>query len=330
MKTRDNAGSGVAESSIPTPVDASIIIVSWNARKHLEACLESIHQVATGLIYEVIVVDNGSADGSPWMVRERFPWVRLIESRENLGFSKANNVGINQAVGRYFCLVNSDVVVLEGCLQALVEFMDQNPRVGLAGPRLLNPDTTLQPSCRRFPRLANHLGRLLSINPTLTDPACFADAPADVEVLAGAFWIARRDAVAQVGVLDERFFIYGEDLDWCHRFRQAGWRITFLPSVRAIHFGGASSSVEPERFSRELQYASLQLWRKHHGLGANWGYLASTFLNHAVRGAACSVAASLLPTPRRGAMRAKRAHHWDALRWMLGGCRRPVNRRPAA
>jgi hypothetical protein len=303
--------------------DVSIVIVSWNARAHLEACLKSIQRAAAGLSVETIVVDNGSADGSPELVRERFPWVRLTETGANLGFSKGNNVGIAQAEGRYLCLVNSDVVVLDGCLPSLVAFMDRESRVGLAGPRLLNSDGSLQASCRYFPTIWNHLGRLIGVNRSLAHPACRATEPSEVDVLAGAFWLARATAVDQVGVLDERFFIYGEDLDWCKRFREAGWRTVYFPEAKAIHHGGASSSVEPARFSRELQYASLQLWRKHYGTWANACYLASTFLSSASRAAIYAMAARFASPGQRDEWVTKRSMHWQTVRWLASGCPAP-------
>ena len=130
--------------------DVSIIIVNWNAREPLHDCLKSVYEHGDEVDYEIIVVDNASTDGSIEMVKKAWPSVILVENSENIGFARANNIGIRQSAGRYVCLINSDVVILKDCIQNLVEFMDQHPDVGMAGPRILDPDRTLQPSCRYF------------------------------------------------------------------------------------------------------------------------------------------------------------------------------------
>jgi GT2 family glycosyltransferase len=296
-------------------IDVSIIIVSWNARNHLLNCLRSVHETISTMTCEIIVVDNGSTDGSPQAVREEFPQVKLLEQGANLGFAKGNNIGLEHASGRYDCLMNSDIVVQPGCLQALVEFMDANPVVGLCGPRLLNGDGTPQPSCRRFPSLRNHLGRALFLNRSLADPAYLRDAVSEVEVLAGSFWVARPRTVAQVGKLDERFFIYGEDLDWCRRLRKAGWKLCFCPAARAFHFGGASSSADPSRFNRELQHASLQLWEKYHGKVSTLAYLLIGVLSSSLRMAGNRLVAVF--TSGRDGRHRKARQHRESLRWLL-------------
>ena len=264
-------------------IDLSIIMVSWNARDYLLKCLQSIEATTSGLQYEVLVVDNASADGSAQAVRNAYPAVRLIETGSNLGFGRANNLGIRNARGRLLALINSDVELHELCLQGLVSFMDQNPNVGLAGPRLLNGDGSRQVSCRRLPTFWTHLARALFVNTSMADPAVGGAEVCEVQVLAGSFWVARREAVDDVGLLDERFFIYGEDIDWCRRFRDAGWGISYVPSVEAVHYGEGSSSNAPARFSIELHRASLQLWAKYHGrLGAAM-YLSIGMLHSGLR-----------------------------------------------
>src|SRR5271169_4459412 len=143
-------------SSISAPVDISVVIVAWNAKRYLELCLESLAKAPPRRSMEVLVVDNASTDGSADMIETKFSWVKLIKSSENLGFAKGNNVAIRQCQGRYIALVNPDVVVLPGCLDALADFLDDHPKVGNVGPRVLNPDMTLQISCRRFPTVWNN------------------------------------------------------------------------------------------------------------------------------------------------------------------------------
>ena len=254
--------------------DVSIVIVSWNARRYLAGCLESIAETAGHLDLEIIVVDNASSDGSPEMVHGSFPHVRLICSGENLGFAKANNLGLRAATGGYAFLINSDVVVRQGCLENLKKYLDTHPRVGMAAPRILNADGSLQPSCRRFPRVWNSICEMLALPNLFPRSPIFGgtfmhwwphDGERRVEVLSGCFWAARREAVDEVGLLDESYFIYGEDIDWCKSFHQGGWDVVFFPGAEAIHFEGASSSNAPVRFYVEMQKARLQYWRKHHG-----------------------------------------------------------------
>ena len=255
-------------------LDLSIIIISWNTQSHLVDCLSSFGENQGKYGQEIIVVDNGSSDGSPETVEKEFPQVKLIRNEENLGFARANNIGIHKSMGRYICLINSDMVILEDCINNLVEFMEENPNVGMAGPRILNPDRTLQPSCRHLPSIWNNLCQTIGLNYIFPKFACFSeplmkywahDTERKVDVLSGCFWMVRREAIDDVGLLDEDFFIYGEDIDWCKRFHKQGWDVVFYPGADAIHFHGASSSNDPVRFYLEMQKADLHYWRKHHG-----------------------------------------------------------------
>ena len=255
-------------------MDVSIIIVSWNTQAMLGRCIESICTNTKNITSEIIVVDNASSDGSAETVEKEFPQVKLIRNEENLGFAKANNIGIRESTGRYIYLVNSDVIVLDNCIDGLIKFMDKNPLVGMAGPRILNPDHTLQCSCRHFPSAWNNLCQVLGLNYVFPKSAFFSEPmmkywPHDVErkvdVLSGCFWMVRREALDEVGLLDERFFFYGEDIDWCKRFHKAEWDVMFYPGAEAIHFGWASSNNAPIRFYIEMQKADLQYWRKYHG-----------------------------------------------------------------
>ena len=271
--------------------DVSAVIVSWNARGHLVNCLNSLLANKRGRC-EIIVVDNNSTDGSPEMVESQFPQVKLIRNKENLGFAKANNIGIRVCTGRYICLINSDVIVLDGCIDKLMEFMDKNQLAGMAGPRILNPDHTLQFSCFHFPGIRNNLSQALGLNKLFPKSSFFSeqtmkywphDCERKVDVLNGCFWMVRRKAMDQVGLLDENFFFYGEDIDWCKRFNDAGWEVKFYPGAEAIHFGGASSGNAPIRFYIEMQKADLQYWRKHHGRLGRSAYWMIILLRQLVR-----------------------------------------------
>lgn len=288
----------------------SIIIVNWNARDPLRNCLKSIYEHLAEVDYEIIVVDNASTDGSVEMVKKAWPGVILVENPENVGFARANNIGIRQSTGQYVCLANSDVTFLGGCIGNLVEFMDRNPRVGMAGPRILNPDRTLQPSCRHFPSIWNNLCQTFALNHLFPKSRFFSgpfmncwahDEVRRVDVISGCFWMVRRKAIDEVGLLDEDFFLYGEDIDWCRRFHATGWDVIFYPRAEVVHLGGVSSSNAPIKFYIEMKRADLQYWRKHHGRVGKAGYMVVTLLNNALRVVARTLQYMFCPPARETA-----------------------------
>ena len=254
--------------------DLSIIIVSWNAKSFLQQCLQSARAEADLARAEIIVVDNASTDGSWEMVQERFPEVKLVRNLANLGFAKASNIGMRLSRGRYVCLVNSDVQVLDDCFDRLIAHLDQHPRFGMVGPRIVGSDGRVQRSCMGFPTLWNTLCAALAlpsafpksalVNGWLLTHRSF-DRLQTVDVLNGMFVMVRREALEEVGLLDEDFFMYGEDMDWCQRFWQAGWGVTLCPDAQAVHYGGASSANAPVRFYVEMNRSLLRYFTKHHG-----------------------------------------------------------------
>jgi N-acetylglucosaminyl-diphospho-decaprenol L-rhamnosyltransferase len=268
-RSRDQEGTGVTAEQ----VDVSAIIVNWNTRDLLVQCLQSLHDTTGDQDLEVIVVDNASSDGSPEMVRKRFPQVKLIENQENVGFAQANNQAIKRCRGHYMLLLNSDTQVLPGSLDKTVRFMDEHPRTGITGVRLLNPDRTFQASYTPFPTLwqeflmLSGLGRSL-IRPTF--PSCAPETGKGAQQIKGyvegAYLMARREAVDQVGGLDERIFMYAEEVDWCYRFAQAGWEVWYLPDVAIVHYGGQSSKQRQGRMEAELYRSRVYFFHKHYGL----------------------------------------------------------------
>ena len=305
--------------------DVSIIIVSWNAKHHLLNCLNSLENTPNGYLQEIIVVDNASSDGSPDAVARQFPQVRLFKNKENLGFARANNIGIRQSSGRYICFVNSDVIVLNGCIENLISFMDKQPTAGMVGPRILNPDRTLQPSCRHFPSVWNNLCWTAGLHRIFPKSRFFSepfmnywahDTVQKVDVLSGCFWMVGRQALNQVGLLDEEFLMYGEDIDWCRRFHQAGWDVVFCPNAEAIHIGGASSANAPIRFYLEMQKADLQYWRKHHGRVAAAVYRMIILLHHTLRVFARALQYAFCPS-RRETVSFKLRRSIACIRWVL-------------
>lgn len=279
-------------SSPNTRPDISVVIVGWNAKHYLELCLGSLSGAPPRRSMEVFLVDNASTDGTSEMIEAKFPWVKLIKSPENLGFAKGNNLAIRQCSGRYIALVNPDVIVLAGCLDALADFLDQHPKVGNVGPRVLNPDGTLQSSCRRFPTLWNNFCSATSLASMFKNSRAFAgehmfyfphDRTMAVDVLVGCFSMIRREAFDAVGLLDEGLFMYGDDVDWCRRCWKAGWEVVFSPGAQAIHDRGKITAPYPVRFAIAQQRSVLYYWSKHHGFLGVLGIRCIMMFHHLVR-----------------------------------------------
>lgn len=232
-------------------VDLSVVVPSHNTRETLLECIAALKK-AGGVSMEVWVVDNASSDGSADAVASGHPDVRLIRNPENRGFAAACNQGIGSSTGRCVLLLNSDAFVEESLPAALVRFMDEHPEAGAVGCRLLNPDGTVQPSCFRTPNLAQAVLELSGHNarrPGNRFNRAFRildwgyDTAREVDCVAGACMGMRREAMEQIGGLDERYFLYFEDFDWCRRARAAGWKVLYCPEARAVHIGGVSAAL---------------------------------------------------------------------------------------
>jgi len=259
-------------------VDLTVVIVSWNVRDLLRRCLRSIEAEAgmagDDLALEIVVVDNASVDGSVEMVRAEFPHVRLITNDENRGFTVANNQGLALGQGRYLLLLNPDTEVTGDALATMVRSMDSDPEVGALGPQLRYPDGSLQSSRRRFPTFATALVESTVVQEWWGDNRALrryymADTPDDavqsVDWVVGACLLVRRQAYEQVGGLDEGFFMYSEEMDWCRRIKDAGWLVVYLPTATVIHHEGRSSEqVVPARHIH-FQSSKVRYFRKHHG-----------------------------------------------------------------
>jgi GT2 family glycosyltransferase len=231
-------------------VTLSIIIVNWNTRDITRDCLRSIDGHLSGISYEVIVVDNASADGSADMIRAEFPEVRLIANDINLGFGRANNQAMRVARGDYFLLLNSDTLVFDDAIQQLVQFVATQPTIGIAGCKLVFEDRSLQSSCSRFPSIRMALLEELMLykflprrlrGELLLGGYWPHDHARDVEVVWGAVMLVRREVFEQTGGFDERIFMYGEDLEWCMRVRDCGWRIAFTNACAIVHLNHKSA-----------------------------------------------------------------------------------------
>ncbi len=245
-------------------VDVSVVVVTYDALPWIERCLESVGVVPT------VVVDNGSSDGTVAFVRERFPDVRVIES-ENLGLAAGWNTGIRDTESRYVLLLNADAWLVGDALRRIVEFADARPNAAFVGPRLSNPDGTLQRSVRGFPtlwRLATEYFFLRKLAPrSRTLNAFYAggfdhDETCEVESMMGACMLVRREAIDQVGFADERFFLFSEETDWQYRLREAGWKVVFFPGAECVHVRGGSHAG---RLYRENLRGHLRFFAKHRG-----------------------------------------------------------------
>ncbi|MYC70230.1 MAG: glycosyltransferase [Gemmatimonadetes bacterium] len=254
-------------------VRLSIVFLNYNTRDLTRQALNSVLAAAEGLTVEIFVVDNASVDGSADMVAEEFPQVKLICNEANVGFAAGNNVALRQVTGEYVLLINTDTIVRRDALRTMVEFLDAHPEAGACGCKILDPDGTLQLDSRRgFPTpLAafckmSGLSRFFPKHPliahyhmTYLDP----EQTAEVEVLSGSCMMVRKAAMDQVGLLDEDYFMYGEDIDWCYRFHQAGWKIYYVPTTSIIHFRGESGRGVPLRILYRKSRAMSIFVNKH-------------------------------------------------------------------
>ena len=250
-------------------IDLSIIIVNWNTKEYLLPCLRSVFEKGKGMGWEGIVVDNGSRDGSGSEVKKAFPFVHLIENQKNLGFAKAANQGLQKASGRYVLLLNPDTQVKNGAIERLVSFMDGCSDAGVAGAQLLNSDESKQNSIANFPSLATELLnrsllRWLFPKKFLGKERDYSE-PVEVDSVIGACMMARRDALDQVGLLDEDYFLFLEETDWCYRMKKAGWKIYHVPQAEIYHFQGKSAEAVKKRARVEFYRSRYHFFKKNRG-----------------------------------------------------------------
>lgn len=264
-------------------LDLGIVIVNWNTRDLLRDCLRSLAASDPTVHLQTIVVDNASSDGSAAMVYAEFPAVQVIESQTNGGFSYANNLGLralgfseNQAnpdAPRYALLLNPDTVVPPETFRVLIDYMDANPQVGACGPRLVMLDGKLDLACRRsFPTPEISLWRMTRLSKLFPKSRLFGrynmtylpeTQETEVDSVVGAFMLVRREAIWQAGLLDETFWMYGEDLDWAFRIKQATWKVMYLPRATVLHVKRAASRKNPKA-QQEFYRAMLLFYRKHY------------------------------------------------------------------
>jgi len=251
----------------------SIIIVNYNAGGLLKECIDSIYKESITTPFDVWVVDNDSQDISIEMIKQSYPQVNIMENKENVGFAKANNQAIAKCTGDYILILNPDTLILQNVLEKVVNFMGENPTVGICGCKVLNEDRTLQLACRRsIPTPGVAFFRLTGLSKLFPNSKIMAkynltylgpDRPHEVDAVSGAFLMIRRKVVDNIGKLDERFFIYGEELDWCLRAKKAGWKVMYYPNAEIIHYKGECSKSNSRKATFEF-YRSMYLFHKKH------------------------------------------------------------------
>jgi GT2 family glycosyltransferase len=247
----------------------SIIIVNWNTQKLLVECIDSVYASAPKTNFDIWVVDNASTDGSPDLIRERYPEVKLIQNRENIGFARANNQAYQQCEGKYILLLNPDTVVEPNAIEDLVRFLDETPNAGMVGSRLLNPDRTLQVSAFPLPTLSKEFWRMFHLDnivPYANYPMkkWDLDSAREVDSLLGACMLIRREALGNSGLFDEVYFIYSEEVDLCTQLKKDGWKLYWLPSAVVVHYGAQSTQQVAEEMFLRLYAGKILYFRKHH------------------------------------------------------------------
>ncbi|MBI6873603.1 glycosyltransferase family 2 protein [Clostridium aciditolerans] len=260
-------------------MDLSIIIVNYNTKELLKQTIQSVIDTTKNIDYEIIVSDNNSTDGSIEMVEEYFPQVNLIKNKDNLGFPKGNNVAIKKSIGRYVLLLNSDTVVIDNCLEKCIKYMNSHKNIGVLGCRVVLKDGQLDHACKRgFPTPESSLFYMLKLYKLFPDSKKFGqytlsylheDEINEVDSLTGAFMMLRKETIDEVGLLDEEFFMYGEDIDWCYRIKEAGWKVMYYPEAKIIHYKGASSKKKRFKTLYEFHRAMILFYDKHYRLKYN-------------------------------------------------------------
>ena len=320
--------------------DVTVVIVSWNVRAFLARCLATVYREAQAAPFatQIVVVDNGSTDGTLDMLARQFPQVSVLASSSNCGFGAANNRALARCASLYALVLNPDTELLPGALAGLVAELEEHPEAAVCGPLLLNADRSVQSSRRRLPRavtgfVESTLVQRFLPHLTLLRQYYAADRPDDVaqevDWVTGAAMLVRMSAARQVGLFDEGFFMFSEELDWCWRFRRAGWTVRYTPAARIIHYGGQSTGQVPLRRQLLFLHGRYRLYRKYFGRvlelalrGFIFGTYVAQLLEEAVK---------LLYRVEQRSLRAERARAFvHILRWHVQGSPLPVPRNVAA
>ncbi len=263
-----------------TTIDISVVLLNYNTKDLTRICLETLLSSHLGnYCMEVLVCDNGSSDGTLDMIKKTFPPVSRIDNKKNLGFAAGNNPGIRKARGRYVLLLNTDTEIPPDTLRIMIEYMDKNPDVGASGCKLLLPDGSMDPACHRgFPTPWASFTYLAGLEKLFPKSRVFSQYHQyykdlstihDVDCIVGAFFLVRREVIRDVGLLDEEYFMYGEDIDWCYRIKKAGWRIVYNPTATILHKkkqSGRAHFLKKRRVTTEIYFHTYNwlFYKKHY------------------------------------------------------------------
>lgn len=315
------------ESNSKSIPDVSVVIVSYNTRQLTIECVQSILDQAQSASVEVIVADNASSDGSAEALRIAFPNITVVANERNLGFAGANNVGIRLATGRYVLLLNPDTLILDHAIDRMVDYMDARPDIGCAGCQVWFDETSMQRTCFRFPSPTALFLAYAGLQGAFPDsrwlcgqwmPDWDRRSERDVDVVSGMFMFIRRETLEQVGLMDDDYFIYAEEADWCYRAWKKGWRCTFTPIAKIVHRegGGKSTTQVRKRMYVQMQKSLLLFHRKNLGLLSFLRAKAIVSVLMVIR----LVGSTLLRfSPKRDRAAAVHAHSWAALKYQLLG-----------
>ena len=257
------------------PPDLTVIVVTWNSSGPLVNCLRALEAAREVIPLELFIVDNASTDGSADVARQVAPWAQVIENHDNRGFAAANNQGLCRAQGRYVVLLNPDTWLPDDAWGQMVAFLDEHPNVGVLGPRIVDRDGIIDPRCaRRYPSLRSELFEKLRLDRRFPHSRLFGDYlmtywdhkdSREVEALSGACMMIRREVIEDVGLLDEDFFMYGEDVEWCYRIKKTGWQVFFYTQATVMHWGARSSQLVAEQMGIEALRSMYLFFLKTRG-----------------------------------------------------------------
>jgi hypothetical protein len=308
-----NKRSTSIPTSLPPIPTLSIIIVNWNTRELLVQCLQSIDETVQDIEVEVFVVDNDSTDDSVEMVRKQFSQVHLIENDENIGFARANNQAIRRASGRYILLLNSDAQLVRGTASKMVNFLETHPEAGIAGVCLAFQDGSPQFCYGSFPNLYTEFRSLFGMHRWDLSLWDKLDEPHEVDWISGACLMARREMLNEIGLLDEDFFMFGEEVDLCYRATKAGWAVVLVPSNPVFHIRAGSTGKSSARILR-LYRGKIHYFYKHYNIIALLVLMGMIFLSSTGKLLFYSMASMLIPS-----LKAQCRLWWNVCRASLGG-----------
>jgi len=310
---------------IPNIPDVSIIIPTWNNKEILGQCLQSLYDSKQNLSYQITVIDNGSGDKTCEFLEEEYPQVLIIHNERNLGFSKGCNQGISQAESRYFLILNNDTKVMNGALERLVQFMDDNPEAGLAAPKLLNPDGSTQMSvCMEYTdlkyaffggfRLIYPLNKLVK---PMALPLEEYGRVREVAWVTGTCMVVRKEILDDVGLLDENIFMYMDDMEWCYRIRKMGWKVFFVPDAIVIHHKHHSSRHQLQEVFKQDYLSKKYFIQKHKSKKKATLFTLFTLVGSMLKLPLHSITYLFQEERRRKEIKYKIDSHWHIVRFIL-------------